>query len=178
MILLDEPALELHPRAQRDFLRFINERLAPKHQVFYTTHSPFMVEAEHLDRVRLVEDRGRGVGAVVSSDVLSAEPDSFFPLQAALGFDIAQSLFGRPDNLLVQATSDYTYLTVISDHLKQFGRAISSSLGPIAFDRLAESLGARGVTAATPESLRKEIGRALSAGEVTVIHAPIVGGNA
>lgn len=122
VILLDEPALELHPRAQRDFLRFINERLAPKHQVFYTTHSPFMVEADHLDRVRLVEDRGRGVGAVVSSDVLSAEPDSFFPLQAALGFDIAQSLFGRPDNLLVQATSDYTYLTVISDHLKQFGR--------------------------------------------------------
>jgi hypothetical protein len=122
VILLDEPALELHPRAQRDFLRFINERLSPKHQVFYTTHSPFMVEAEHLDRVRLVEDKGRGVGAVVSPDVLSAEPDSFFPLQAALGFDIAQSLFGRPDNLLVQATSDYTYLTVISDHLKQFGR--------------------------------------------------------
>ena len=122
VILLDEPALELHARAQRDFLRFINERLSPKHQVFYTTHSPFMVEAEHLDRVRLVEDKGRGVGAVVSTDVLSAEPDSFFPLQAALGYDIAQSLFGRPDNLLVQATSDYTYLTVISDHLKQFGR--------------------------------------------------------
>lgn len=122
VILLDEPALELHPRAQRDFLRFINERLSNKHQVFYTTHSPFMVEAEHLDRVRLVEDKGRGVGATVSSDVLTAEPDSFFPLQAALGFDIAQSLFGRPDNLLVQATSDYTYLTVISDHLKQFGR--------------------------------------------------------
>lgn len=122
VILLDEPALELHPRAQRDFLRFINERLAPKHQVFYTTHSPFMIEADHLERVRMVEDKGRGVGAVVSADVLSAEPDSFFPLQAALGYDIAQSVFSRPDNLLVENTSDYTYLTVISDHLKQFGR--------------------------------------------------------
>ena len=122
VILLDEPALELHPRAQRDFLRFINERLAPKHQVFYTTHSPFMIEADHLERVRMVEDKGRGVGAVVSADVLSAEPDSFFPLQAALGYDIAQSVFSRPDNLLVEDTSDYTYLTVISDHLKQFGR--------------------------------------------------------
>jgi hypothetical protein len=122
VILLDEPALELHPRAQRDFLRFINERLAPKHQVFYTTHSPFMIEADHLERVRLVEDKGRGVGAVVSADVLSAEPDSFFPLQAALGYDIAQSVFGRPDNLLVEDTSDFTYLSVISDHLKQFGR--------------------------------------------------------
>jgi AAA ATPase domain len=122
VILLDEPALELHPRAQRDFLRFINERLAPKHQVFYTTHSPFMIEADHLERVRMVEDKGRGVGTVVSADVLSAEPDSFFPLQAALGYDIAQSVFGRPDNLLVEDTSDYTYLMVISDHLKQFGR--------------------------------------------------------
>jgi hypothetical protein len=122
VILLDEPALELHPRAQRDFLRFINERLAPKHQVFYTTHSPFMVEADHLDRVRLVEDKGRGVGAVISADVLTADPDSFFPLQAALGYDIVQAVFNRPDNLLVEATSDYTYLTVISDHLKQFGR--------------------------------------------------------
>jgi hypothetical protein len=122
VILLDEPALELHPRAQRDFLRFINERLAPKHQVFYTTHSPFMIEADHLERVRMVEDKGRGVGTVVSADVLSAEPDSFFPLQAALGYDIAQSVFSRPDNLLVEDTSDYTYLMVISDHLKQFGR--------------------------------------------------------
>lgn len=122
VILLDEPALELHPRAQRDFLRFINERLSPKHQVFYTTHSPFMIEPDHLERVRLVEDRGRGVGAVVSADVLSAEADSFFPLQAALGYDIAQAVFSRPDSLLVKNTADYTYLTVLSDHLRQFGR--------------------------------------------------------
>ncbi len=122
VILLDEPALELHPRAQRDFLRFINERLSPKHQVFYTTHSPFMIEPDHLERVRLVEYRGRGVGAVVSADVLSAEADSFFPLQAALGYDIAQAVFSRPDSLLVKNTADYTYLTVLSDHLRQFGR--------------------------------------------------------
>jgi acetolactate synthase-1/2/3 large subunit len=64
-----------------------------------------------------------------------------------------------------------------SGHLKQFGRAISSSLGPVAFHRLAESLGARGVIAATPERLREELQGALSAPQVTVIHAPIVGGN-
>src|SRR5258707_13261305 len=117
VILLDEPALELHPRAQRDFLRFINERLAPKHQVFYTTHSPFMVESDHLERVRLVEDRSRCVGPIVMADVLSAEPDSFFPLQAAIGFDIAQALLHSPDNLLVPSTSIYKYLTVIRHSL-------------------------------------------------------------
>lgn len=41
VVLLDEPALTLHGRAQADFLRFINERLAPNAPVPYTTHSPF-----------------------------------------------------------------------------------------------------------------------------------------
>ncbi len=43
ILLLDEPGLSLHARAQEDLLRLIDERLAPKHQVIYTTHSPFMV---------------------------------------------------------------------------------------------------------------------------------------
>lgn len=62
-------------------------------------------------------------------------------------------------------------------HERQFGEAISSTLGPIAFDRLAESLGARGVIAKTPEALRVEIQRGLAERQVTVIHAPVVGGN-
>jgi acetolactate synthase-1/2/3 large subunit len=62
-------------------------------------------------------------------------------------------------------------------HVKQFGQPIASSLGPIAFDKLAESLGARGVCASTPEALARELRRAIGDGVVTVIHAPIVGGN-
>ena len=65
----------------------------------------------------------------------------------------------------------------LPDCFRQFGQAISSSLGPIAFDKLAESLGARGVTAATPEALQSELQRALAEKAVTVIHVPIVGGN-
>jgi acetolactate synthase-1/2/3 large subunit len=62
-------------------------------------------------------------------------------------------------------------------HVKQFGEAIASSLGPIAFDRLAASLGARGVAAATPQAIAAELQRALAEPAVTVIHVPIVGGN-
>lgn len=122
VVLLDEPGLALHAKAQSDFLRFIDERLAPKVQVVYTTHSPFMVEAGKLERVRVVEDKGAKKGTVVSSEVLSVDKDTIFPLQAALGYDIAQNLFIGPDNLLVEGTSDFTYLTVISDHLKSLGR--------------------------------------------------------
>lgn len=114
IVLLDEPALTLHAKAQADFLRFINERLSSSSPVIYTTHSPFMVEADRLERVRIVEDHGPPEGATSSDEVLAADPDSLFPLQAALGYDIAQSLFVGPHNLVVEGTSDYIYLTVMS----------------------------------------------------------------
>jgi ABC-type transport system involved in cytochrome c biogenesis ATPase subunit len=122
VVLLDEPALALHATAQRDFLRFIDDRLSPVHQVIYTTHSPFMVETDKLERVRIVEDKGPQLGAQVSTEVLSTDPESLFPLQAALGYDIAQHLFAGTNNLLVEGTSDFTYLTVMSAFLKSQSR--------------------------------------------------------
>lgn len=123
IVLLDEPALTLHGRAQADFLRFINERLAPDSPVLYTTHSPFMVEAGHLKRVRIVEDSGPPTGATATTEVLVADPDSLFPLQAALGYDIAQSLFIGPNNLVVEGTSDFIYLTIMSQLCAALGRS-------------------------------------------------------
>jgi len=117
VILLDEPALGLHAKAQADFLKFIEERLAVNWQVIYTTHSPFMVQPDHLERVRLVEDKGKEIGAVISGDVMSTDPDTLFPLQGALGYDIAQHLFISPHNLVVEGLSDYTYLSLISTYL-------------------------------------------------------------
>jgi len=122
IILLDEPGLGLHARAQKDFLRFIDERLAVKRQVIFTTHSPFMVQPDHLQRVRLVEDKGRETGSVVSADVLATDPDTLFPLQGALGYDLAQHLLVAPHNLVVEGTSDFTYLTLLSRHLIEKGR--------------------------------------------------------
>lgn len=40
ILLLDEPGLSLHGRAQEDLLRLIDERLAPKHQVPAGSRSP------------------------------------------------------------------------------------------------------------------------------------------
>ncbi len=122
IVLLDEPALTLHGKAQADFLRFINERLAGESTVLYTTHSPFMIEAGNLDRVRIVEDKGPPEGAVVSEDVLISDPDSLFPLQAALGYDIAQNLFVGSHNLVVEGTSDFIYLTMFSSLCEEQGR--------------------------------------------------------
>ncbi|HZP92166.1 MAG TPA: AAA family ATPase, partial [Burkholderiales bacterium] len=122
VILLDEPAVGLHAKAQADFLRFIEERLTKRCQVIYTTHSPFMVQPGKLERVRLVEDRGKDVGAVLSSDVLTRDRDTLFPLQGALGYDLVQHLFVAEHNVVVEGTSDYAYLKLISDFLASKGR--------------------------------------------------------
>lgn len=122
VILLDEPAVGLHARAQGDFLRFIEERLTKRCQVIYTTHSPFMVQPSKLERVRLVEDRGIEKGAIITNDVLTTDRDTLFPLQGALGYDLVQHLFVSENNLVVEGTSDYAYIKVISDHLASKGR--------------------------------------------------------
>jgi len=117
IVLLDEPALNLHGRAQADFLRFINERLAPNFQVIYATHSPFLVEPSHLERVRIVQDSGDEGGSVVRQDVSAVDSDSLLPLKAALGHDVAQNLTLGPDDQLIEGTGDFANLQAMRDYL-------------------------------------------------------------
>lgn len=122
VILLDEPGMSLHGRAQGDFLHFINERLASAAQVIYTTHSPFMVEPDKIGRVRIVEDGDPQTGATVTQEALEVREGSLFPLQAALGYDIAQHLFIGSTNLVVEGPSDFVYLDALSRRLVEAGR--------------------------------------------------------
>lgn len=122
IILLDEPGLGLHGKAQGDFLRFIEERLGAQRQVLYSTHSPFMIQPDKLERVRIVEEKEVEKGSTVTEDVLTTDSDTLFPLQGALGYDLAQHLFISKNNLVLEGTSDYTYIKIISDYLKSQNR--------------------------------------------------------
>lgn len=123
ILLLDEPGLSLHASAQSDLLRFIDEKLAPEYQVIYTTHSPFMIDSLKLNEVRTVYDtQNPKVGSVVSDAVEEKDSDTLFPLQAALGYTIAQNLYVSPNNLLVEGISDLVYLNHFSSALKALGR--------------------------------------------------------
>lgn len=121
ILLLDEPGLSLHATAQHDLLRFINERLAPHHQVIFTTHSPFMVDPHNFGRVRTVIDAPE-TGTTVSSDILKTDPESAFPLHAALGIELTQTLFVGPNVLLVEGPSDVIYLQYLSEQLIKAGK--------------------------------------------------------
>ena len=131
ILLLDEPGLFLHGRAQADMLSYIEQELKGDHQVIYTTHSPFMVDPSKFERVRIVQDKSMDSdqplpasedGTKVITEVLEASKDSLFPLQGALGYDIYQTLFVGPNSLVVEGVSDLLYLQSISALLDSHGR--------------------------------------------------------
>ena len=121
IILLDEPGLSLHAKAQDDLLKYIEEELKIKHQVIYTTHSPFMIPIKDLASVRTVEvaeKNGKILGTKVSEDSLKVTKDTLFPLQGALGYEITQSLFLGNNTLVVEGMSDFFYLRAVSEALR------------------------------------------------------------
>jgi len=129
-ILLDDPGIGLHAKAQEDLLRYISQELEPHYQVIYTTHSPFMVDPNKLQRARTVEDiistgddgREKYLGTKVGEKVFSTDPDTLIPLQAALGYEMVRSMVSGHKTLLVESMTEAFYLNWFSTRLNEKGR--------------------------------------------------------
>ena len=130
LIILDDPGLGLHAKAQWDLMRYIRERLAPQYQLVYATHSPFMINPDRMQWVRTVEEITREtpegtldhVGTKVGDEVLSTDHDTLLPLQASLGYRLMQDMAGSKRLLLVEKPADVIYLDWFSARLKELGR--------------------------------------------------------
>lgn len=120
ILLLDEPGVSLHALKQREF-RSTVKKLAAHNQTIYTTHSPFMVGPDELDLVRVVEMTDREVGTKVHTSITSSDPAALLPLQEALGYDLAQSLFAQQRNLICEGLTDYWYVEATAALLAQSG---------------------------------------------------------
>jgi acetolactate synthase-1/2/3 large subunit len=123
---------------------------------------------------------GWGIGGAMAGRLaFPRRPVILLSGDGAFTFNVADLESAARQNLPFVAivADDQAWGITRTGHVRQFGAPIASSLGPIAFDRLAESLGARGVRVSTPEEIRHELRRGMAEPVVTVIHAPIVGGN-
>ena len=120
ILLLDEPGLSLHALKQRDFRDTVS-RLAENNQTIYSTHSPFLVGPDELDLVRVVEMNDRKVGTKVHTTVTSTDPAALLPLQEALGYDLAQSLFANQRNLILEGLTDFWYVEATAALLGEAG---------------------------------------------------------
>ncbi|MEH6647237.1 ATP-dependent nuclease [Sulfitobacter sp.] len=116
VLLLDEPGHSLHPLAQRDLSAFF-EGLSENNQIIYTTHSPFLVDADRLARARKVFIDSDG-STRVSGDLLDAEGNDTkrgagFAIRAALNLAVAEASLGGAKPVLVPGRVEQIYLSVI-----------------------------------------------------------------
>jgi predicted ATP-dependent endonuclease of OLD family len=117
ILLLDEPGLHLHGTAQGKLLQFFDKLAASGNQIIYSTHSPFLIDGDHLERARAVYETPEGTK--VSDDVWPKDDDSLFPLQAALGYSICQSLFISKKQIVVEGPTDFMLLLALNGALPQ-----------------------------------------------------------
>lgn len=125
ILLLDEPGLSLHPLAQRDLSQFF-QGLAQDNQLLYTCHSPFLVDADRLDRVRKVYVDTDGTSRV-TSDLSAVDGDiaqrgAAYAVHAALGLSVAESLLLGCEPVIVEGPSDQHYLSGIKNVLIATGQ--------------------------------------------------------
>jgi hypothetical protein len=63
----------------------------------------------------------RKVGTKVHSTVKADDPAALLPLQEALGYDLAQSLFAQQRNLVLEGLTDYWYVDAVAQLLRDAG---------------------------------------------------------
>ena len=124
ILLLDEPGLHLHPTAQQELIAFF-ERLSETNQIAYTTHSPFLIDGEHLHRVRPVTEDDSGHSRI-TAETWPKDRETIFPLQAAAGYAMLRGLFQHQNNVLVEGMSDFYYLHALSQQCARTGRTTRS----------------------------------------------------
>ena len=120
ILLLDEPGLHLHPTAQQELIAFF-EKLSETNQLAYTTHSPFLIDGEHLHRVRPVTEDDTGHSRI-TTETWPKDRETIFPLQAAAGYAMIRGLFQHRKNVLVEGMSDFYYLHALSQQCTKSGR--------------------------------------------------------
>jgi hypothetical protein len=118
ILLVDEPGVSLHARAQEDVLKVFDD-IKDKIQVIYTTHSPHLVEINKLHRVLAVQrddlDSMKSNTRILDPLRLSsASPDTLTPLQSILGNPMAGEGFSSKGiNLIVNDTGSFYMLNAI-----------------------------------------------------------------
>lgn len=118
ILLLDEAGLTLHPLAQKDLVHFFN-RLASKNQLINTTHSPFIVDTDNMDRCKVVYVNEDGL-TEVSSDLrknIKNNLSSVYAVHAALGLGVSDVLLQGCQMVVVEGVSDQYYLNAIKNYL-------------------------------------------------------------
>ena len=119
VLLIDEPGLSLHARAQEDVIK-VFEDLKDKMQIIYSTHSPHLVDINKLYRILAIQrvDETIENSATIILDAKSlhsASLDTLSPIYSLMGTRLNEQQFiQKKNNILIEDAVTYYYLATLS----------------------------------------------------------------
>jgi predicted ATP-dependent endonuclease of OLD family len=128
LFMMDEPDAYLSSQGQQDLLRIFNaiaEGSALPAQVVYVTHSPFLIDKNRAERIRVLE---KGEAAEGTRVVRDAGKNHYEPLRTALGAFVAETTFMSNCNLIVEGLADQVLLAGMAVRLRRVGASMLDTL--------------------------------------------------
>ncbi|MGW6521736.1 AAA family ATPase [Streptomyces sp. NPDC054962] len=122
VLLMDEPDAYLSGSGQQDLLRIFEDLAYPSDpdrpacQVVYVTHSPFLIDKNHSERIRVLE---KGEGDEGTRVVRNAARNHYEPLRSAFGSFVGETTFISNCNLMLEGMSDQIVLAGMSARLRR-----------------------------------------------------------
>ncbi|PID92129.1 MAG: hypothetical protein CSA96_04825 [Bacteroidetes bacterium] len=119
VLLIDEPGVSLHARAQEDVLAVFDD-IRENMQIIYTTHSPHLIDVNKLYRIlavqRAIEDDLNSETLVFSARSLgSATADTLSPIYATMGARLnQQEIIKSYNNVIVKDLASYYFLKAMA----------------------------------------------------------------
>lgn len=129
VLLMDEPDAFLSASGQQDLLKVFSAFAEPESvnavpvQVIYVTHSPFLLDKNHGERIRVLDKGEYDEGTRV---VGNAAIHHYEPLRSSLGGSVGESVFIGSCNLVVEGISDQVILAGVTSLLRTAGRTAAS----------------------------------------------------
>jgi predicted ATP-dependent endonuclease of OLD family len=119
VLLIDEPGVSLHARAQEDVLKVFDD-IKEQIQIIYTTHSPHLIDVNKLYRIlavqRAVEDDMKSETLVYSARALrSATADTLSPIYSTMGARLSQQeIIKSFNNVIVKDLASFYFLKAVT----------------------------------------------------------------
>ncbi len=126
IILIDEPGLFLHAKAQKDVLERLEDS-AQDAPIIFCTHSPYLIKIGKLGRIRLIS-RTTKKGTLISNKIhKGADKESLTPIITAIGLDLSMGLdIAKDNNVILEGITDYYYISAFKELLNfSFDREVN-----------------------------------------------------
>ncbi len=128
ILLMDEPDAYLSSQAQQDLLKIFDLFASPEPgshlirpiQVVYVTHSPFLIDKNHAERIRVLQKGNEDEGTRVVKD---AAKNHYEPLRSSIGAYVGETTFIGNCNLMVEGLSDQILIAGAATYLRAIGTA-------------------------------------------------------